>query len=100
MGLFASRPEEPTEWAGLPSEPLTADSLGPLPPDTVATDAGGLFGIAPVESIAISIPLTPFTDPSDDESDIHDAVDVDADADADDVEADSDADDVDAPEGA
>ena len=100
MGLFASRPEEPTEWAGLPSEPLTADSLEPLPPDTLATDAGGLFGIAPVESIAISIPLTPFTDPSDDESDIHDAVDVDADADADDVEADSDADDVDAPEGA
>lgn len=58
MGLFAARPEEPTEWAGLPSEPLTADSLGSLLPDSAATDAGGLFGIAPVESIAISVPLT------------------------------------------
>ena len=68
MGLFAARPEEPTEWAGLPSEPLTADSLGPLPPDTAATAAGGLFGIAPVESIAISIPLTPFADSPEDDA--------------------------------
>lgn len=26
MGLFQHRPEEPTEWAGLPSEPLEPES--------------------------------------------------------------------------
>ena len=26
MGQFTTRPEEPAEWAGLPSEPLTTRS--------------------------------------------------------------------------
>ena len=32
MGLFQHRPEEPTEWGGLPSEPLEPDPAGILPP--------------------------------------------------------------------
>jgi hypothetical protein len=36
MGLFQHRPEEPTEWGGLPSEPLEpadpADLLGEATP--------------------------------------------------------------------
>lgn len=43
MGLFTQRPEEPTEWAGLPSEPEDARSAAELlpeaPPDLLAADA-------------------------------------------------------------
>ena len=55
MGLFTPRPEEPTEWAGLPSEPLEvrspAESL-PAPPasaDPLAVPGGA------VESIVIPV---------------------------------------------
>jgi hypothetical protein len=46
MGLFASRPEDPFEWAGLPSEPLRAHTDAELLEDTptdllaLATDSG------------------------------------------------------------
>jgi hypothetical protein len=46
MGLFASRPEEPFEWAGLPSEPLAerteAELLEdpPVDPFAISTSAG------------------------------------------------------------
>jgi hypothetical protein len=45
MGQFTTRPEEPTEWAGLPSEPIeSADSLS--------------FLSAAVESVVIPLPPT------------------------------------------
>lgn len=58
MGLFQHRPEDPTEWAGLPSEPAYTESVDRLP-DTVS---GDLYGIASLDSIAIpsesvSVPL-------------------------------------------
>lgn len=57
MGLFSARPEEPTEWAGLPSEPLpprsAAETLSDGPPPA---DLGALG-----ESISISIPFVPPT---------------------------------------
>lgn len=56
MGLFSPRPEEPTEWAGLPSEPLEARS----PADRLATDASldalGLLAGSGVASIPLEVP--------------------------------------------
>jgi hypothetical protein len=64
MGLFSQRPEEPTEWAGLPSEPARAESSAERLPDAAPIDLGGLgsiglpeFGGGSVE--AIVIPVTP-----------------------------------------
>jgi hypothetical protein len=42
MGLFSQRPEEPTEWAGLPSEPARAESAAERLSDVAAGDLGGL----------------------------------------------------------
>lgn len=56
MGLFAPSPEEPTEWAGLPSEPLEPRSAA----DRLATEGGvdalGLVTGAGVASVAIEFP--------------------------------------------
>jgi hypothetical protein len=68
MGLFSQLPEEPTEWAGLPSEPERAESSAERLPDSAPVDVGGLgvgglgiglaeFGSGSVE--AIVIPVTP-----------------------------------------
>lgn len=57
MGIFQSRPEEPSEWGGLPSEPL--DARGPaevLPPPV---DDLGILGAA---GVAISVPVEVFLD--------------------------------------
>ncbi|HOA87103.1 MAG: hypothetical protein R2732_07135 [Microbacteriaceae bacterium] len=59
MAVFGARPEEPTEWAGLPAEPLEEDDFALLPPGTAAATADALFGIAPSESIAISLSAIP-----------------------------------------
>jgi len=46
MGLFASRPEDPFEWAGLPSEPLGQRSdaelleTPPVDPFAISTSGG------------------------------------------------------------
>lgn len=62
MGLFASRAQEPFEWAGLPSEPLTprgnAEFLEDPPVDPFAIVSGG--GTA---SIAISLTSPPAAEP-------------------------------------
>lgn len=51
MGVFQSRPEEPDEWAGLPSEPWQARVPGEvLPP---AVDDLGMLGTA---GISFSVP--------------------------------------------
>ena len=56
MGLFTQRPEENDEWAGLPSEPLRAESFAERLPDAAPVNATALDfgGIG-----SISIPLTP-----------------------------------------
>ncbi|HWI31276.1 MAG TPA: hypothetical protein VNT50_07280 [Microbacterium sp.] len=65
MGLFASRPEEPTEWAGLPSEPLEPRSPADRLPTDESVDALGLVTGAGVASIVLDIPpVEPPAEPS------------------------------------
>lgn len=57
MGMFMQRPEEPEEWAGLPSEPLKPRSGAELLAD--AGPASELLG-EPGEGVAsVSIPMPP-----------------------------------------
>ena len=60
MGLFSTRPEEPTEWAGLPSEPAhdrtEAESLAA---QTESADSLAFLGTT-IESIVI--PVAPAVD--------------------------------------
>lgn len=59
MGLFASRPEEPTDWAGLPGEPLRRDPADALPADGAAdASPAGLLGLTGTPATSIAIPLT------------------------------------------
>jgi len=51
MGVFQSRPEEPNEWAGLPSEPWEPRVPGEILPP--ATDDLGVLGTA---GISFSVP--------------------------------------------
>ena len=67
VGLFQHRPEEPTEWAGLPSEPARIESdaqrlrePAPVDPSTVDLTAG-----ATSVRIEISVPVEPSTGPGD-----------------------------------
>lgn len=57
MGLFAQQPEEPTEWAGLPGEPLRPRTGAELLPEELGTvaapDALLGFGAAAVASIEV-----------------------------------------------
>lgn len=64
MGIFQSRPEEPTEWAGLPSEPWEERTPGetlppPLDPLDVLRAGGGSIAIdltgVSVETVAETI---------------------------------------------
>ena len=62
MGLFSKPPEEPVEWAGLPSEPARDESQAERLTDAATTDLGGLglggVGLgeaAAVESIVIPV---------------------------------------------
>ncbi|QLD10302.1 hypothetical protein [Microbacterium oleivorans] len=57
MGLFTQRPEEPSEWAGLPSEPVRPRSGAELLPDVAppADALGGLLGQGGVASIPIPL---------------------------------------------
>lgn len=62
MGMLSSRPEEPTEWAGLPSEPLRERSAAEqLDADTAAEAAA--LGTATGSITSISIPIA-LPDPS------------------------------------
>ena len=52
MGTFQSRPEEPTEWGGLPSEPWEPrEPVEILPPPV---DDLGILGAA---GVAFSVPV-------------------------------------------
>ncbi|MBW9118522.1 hypothetical protein JNB63_00245 [Microbacterium trichothecenolyticum] len=62
MGLFSKLPEEPAEWAGLPSEPARAETQAERLTDAAAVDPGGLGlgdlsvgGGGRVESIVIPV---------------------------------------------
>lgn len=57
MGIFQSRPEEPSEWGGLPSEPLDAREPAEVLPPPV--DDLGILGAA---GVAISVPVDVFLD--------------------------------------
>lgn len=59
MGLFAQQPEEPTEWAGLPGEPLKPRTRAELLPDETAPDAApdALLGLGGASVASISIPV-------------------------------------------
>ncbi len=52
MGIFQSRPEEPTEWAGLPAEPWEPRAASEVLPPPVGDL--GLFGAA---GAGLSVPI-------------------------------------------
>jgi len=60
MGLFSKLPEEPVEWAGLPSEPARTETEAERLTTAPSSDLGGLgFGdpalIGTVESIVVPV---------------------------------------------
>ncbi|MGN8026583.1 hypothetical protein [Microbacterium sp. 22242] len=55
MGMFTQKPEEPTEWAGLPSEPLDRDEATDLP-EPPALDP---FGLGLGTGTNVVIPVRP-----------------------------------------
>ncbi|MFC8683287.1 hypothetical protein ACFT30_17380 [Microbacterium ureisolvens] len=61
MGMFSKLPEEPVEWAGLPSEPARAETAAERLTDAATADLGGLgfgesgLGGGAVESIVIPV---------------------------------------------
>lgn len=55
MGLFTPRPEEPTEWAGLPSEPLEPRSPADRLPTEESVDVLGLVTGAGVASVSLDV---------------------------------------------
>lgn len=61
MGLFTQRPEEPSEWAGLPAEPMgprnPAERLGEGP--TASDWSPDLLTETPVTATWIEIPVDP-----------------------------------------
>lgn len=67
MGLFASRPEEPSEWAGIPSEPLEADPSANLPTGGPVLDALELVEGESLTSVTIALEMPPALDQGADE---------------------------------
>jgi hypothetical protein len=62
MGLFSKLPEEPVEWAGLPSEPTRPETQAERLTDAATVELGGLGlgdlavrGGRAVESIVIPV---------------------------------------------
>lgn len=55
MGLFQNRPEEPSEWAGLPAEPAEALNQAELLAKAVPTDAVSLITGAGLDSLSVSV---------------------------------------------
>lgn len=59
MGQFTTRPEEPAEWAGLPSEPLTSRSeVEALAEPVESADSLGFLDRG-VESVVIPVVVPP-----------------------------------------
>lgn len=63
MGLFQHRPEEPTEWGGLPSEPWEprepAERLGDAPPIDIDLFGEGVHGATVSFTLADVEPMSP-----------------------------------------
>lgn len=63
MGLFQQRPEEPTEWAGIPSDPAREETAAERLTNAAPLDIGlvGLLGETggTVESIVIAVEPVP-----------------------------------------
>jgi hypothetical protein len=59
MGIFQQRPEEPTEWAGLPADPWEPRAPAEILPDPVATEIVMPGSTVPIESITISLSPAP-----------------------------------------
>lgn len=59
MGLFVQRPEEPSEWAGLPGEPARPRTRAELLPDDEQPAAlpTALLGLAGTTTTSVSISL-------------------------------------------
>lgn len=56
MGLIAARPEDPEQWAGIPSEPRDVEAgVDRLADTPIASDAFGLLGAGSLESIVIPV---------------------------------------------
>lgn len=64
MAMFGSRPEEPTEWAGLPSEPLDNDDVTNLLPATPTGSEGDVLGLSSPTSFTISLTSIPVEPPA------------------------------------
>jgi len=66
------RPEEPSEWAGLPGEPLRPRSPAEMLPDDEPVDvaSNALLGVGESHLSSIAIPVVPIdeTPPPDDEA--------------------------------
>ncbi|KAA9086936.1 hypothetical protein [Microbacterium radiodurans] len=72
MGLFTQRPEEPSEWAGLPAEPHTrggaADELADEPqPSAGSIDL--LFGAPTGTTASVEVPVSEPATPGDADGD-------------------------------
>lgn len=63
MGLFVQRPEEPSEWAGLPGEPLRSRSRAEALPDDEPVDAAAT-NLAGLTSIPLEVPVPQGSDAS------------------------------------
>lgn len=57
MGIFSTRPEEPTEWAGLPSEPERVRSGAEALPEPI--DSADSLGLLGTSIASVAIPLSP-----------------------------------------
>ncbi len=59
MGLFVQRPEEPSEWAGLPGEPVRARTAAEMLPDDDQPDASpaALLGLVDGSVASIEVPI-------------------------------------------
>lgn len=58
MGLFVQRPEEPSEWAGLPGEPARPRTRAELlPDDDQSSPPNALLGLADAGTTSVVIPL-------------------------------------------
>ncbi|MCU4672209.1 hypothetical protein ACFQRL_06370 [Microbacterium fluvii] len=63
MGITAHRPEDPTEWAGLPSEPVRRTTPAEQLDAAIEDDGMGLVTGGDVSWVAV--PLAPPADGSD-----------------------------------
>ena len=61
MGLFTQRPEEPSEWAGLPAEPHRRGGAADELPDEPQPSAGSvdlLFGAPTATTAYLEVPVS------------------------------------------